>query len=68
MWLHNLLQCRIIFSNCIGNDREHVTIKGLDYLISNSQEQTMVDSSRTLKIREEEVKKGHVIIWKIQLV
>ena len=53
-----------IFSNCIGNDREHVTIKGLDYLICNSQEQVMVDSSSTLKIREEkeEVKITKVIL------
>ena len=53
-----------IFSNCVGNDREHVTIKGLDYLICNSQEQVMVDSSSTLKIREEkeEVKITKVIL------
>ena len=53
-----------IFSNCVGNDREHVTIKGLDYLISNNQEQVMVDSSSTLKIREEkeEVKISKVIL------
>jgi hypothetical protein len=53
-----------IFSNCVGNDREHVTIKGLDYLISNGQEQVMVDSSSTLKIREEkeEVKISKIIL------
>jgi hypothetical protein len=53
-----------IFSNCVGNDREHVTIKGLDYLIYNSQEQVMVDSSSTLKIREEkeEVKISKIIL------
>lgn len=50
-----------IFSNCVGNDREHVTIKGLDYLISNGQEQVMVDSSSTLKT-EEEVKISKVIL------
>jgi hypothetical protein len=49
-----VIGCVAIFSNCIGKDRENVTIKGLEYLISNSQEQVMVDSSRTLKIREEE--------------
>ena len=53
-----------IFSNCVGKDKEHVTIKGLDYLISNSQEQVIVDSSSTLKIREEkeEVKITKVIL------
>ena len=50
-----------IFSNCVGNDREHVTIKGLDYLISNGQEQVMVDSSSTLKT-EEEVKISKIIL------
>ena len=53
-----------IFSHYIGNSVEHVTIKGLDYLICNSQEQVMVDSSSTLKIREEkeEVKITKVIL------
>ena len=51
---HPITVAETIFSNCVGKDKEHVTIKGLDYLISNSQEQVMVDSSRTLKIREEE--------------
>ena len=50
-----------IFSNCVGNDREHVTIKGLDYLISNGQEQVMVDSSSTLKT-DEEVKISKIIL------
>ena len=61
---HPITVAECIFSNCIGNDKEHITIKGLDYLICNSQEQVMVDSSSTLKIREEkeEVKITKVIL------
>lgn len=61
---HPITVAETIFSNCVGKDKEHVTIKGLDYLISNSQEQVMVDSSSTLKIREEkeEVKITKVIL------
>ena len=62
---HPITVAECIFSNCIGNDKEHITIKGLDYLISNSQEQVMVDASSTLKIREE---KGEVKITKVILV
>ena len=61
---HPITVAETIFSNCVGKDKEHVTIKGLDYLICNSQEQVMVDSSSTLKIREEkeEVKITKVIL------